>query len=453
MLTPGVAAPLLNEAMCLQLLGRIKEAIPLLRKAADLDSDADGVTVRLGQALIDNNEYQEAEIVVRTALSRMPENGHLLELLGGILKQIGRFDEAVQAIGRAIELQPERVSLALDYVSCKKMSEADRPHLRPAFDQADRTTLKLEERTSLHFAIAKFNDDIEDYATAIHHFDIAHQLAEEVLKSKNRTFNEAQMTARFNSILTTFTRERLNAPSVGQSSSARPLFILGMVRSGTTLVEQIVSRHSKIASGGELPFWPQNWQRVKPHGSRFSEREVSSIGSEYLSLLESIDSTTEIVTDKMPGNYIALGSILATFPCAKIIYCKRRAIDNCVSIYTTPFRSSHEWLHRRENIVAFYRLHDLLMEHWRAVLRPGTMLEVSYEELVMDPEGIARKIIEFIGLDWEDACLTPEANERPVRTPSQWQVRQPVYQSSVDRWRNYEPWLGAFKNLLPEEAN
>ncbi len=453
MLTPGVAAPLLNEAMCLQVLGRSKEAIPLLRKAAALDPDPGGACVRLGQTLIDDNDFLEAENVVRTALSRSPENSFLLELLGGILKQTGRFDEAVQAIARAIQMQPERVSLALDYVSCKKMSEADRPQLRSAFDQANRTTLKVEERTSLHFAIAKFNDDIEDYATAIHHFDIAHQLAEEVLNSKNRSFNESQMTTRFNSIISTFTKERLDATIVGQSARTRPLFILGMVRSGTTLVEQIVSRHSKVASGGELSFWPQNWQRVKPQGTRISEPEVKSLCNEYLALLKSIAPTSDFVTDKMPGNYIALGSINATFPNAKVIYCKRKAIDNCVSIYTTPFRSSHEWLHRRENIVAFYRLHDLLMKHWRAVLRPGTMLEVSYEELVMNPENVTRKIIEFMGLDWEEACLTPEANDRPVRTPSQWQVRQPVYRSSVDRWRNYEPWLGAFKSLLPEETN
>jgi tetratricopeptide (TPR) repeat protein len=447
-MAPGIAAPMLNEAICLRQLGRNSDAIVLLRQAVTIEPRSLPILTNLAQTLIEANNFFEAEQIATGALALDPENGYVLELQGGILKQTGRFEEALHAFARAMRAQPERISLALDYVSTRRMTEADLPILTPMFDSVASARLSHEQRISLHFAIAKLHDDLNDYETAIKNFESAHSLAAAELKSKGRSYNSAEMTSRFQTIVATFSRARLSNPSPASSKSARPLLIVGMVRSGTTLVEQIVTRHSQVAPGGELPFWPQNWQKLKPDGAGFSEADIGALSRAYSSLLVTLDSDASIVTDKMPGNYIALGSIHTVFPRAKVIYCKRNAIDNCVSIYTTPFRSGHDWIHKREDIVSYYRLHEMLMDHWRAVLPQGTMLEVQYEHLVTQPEATAREMIEFIGLDWEESCLTPEDNDRPVRTPSQWQVRQPVYRSSIDRWRNYEPWLGALSSLL-----
>lgn len=414
---PGAVAPLLNEAICLRQLGRDHEAAAILEQAREIE----------------------------------PTSLAVLEHLGGVLKQIGRFDEALNALSQAILAHPKRVSLALDYVTCKRMSVADLPRLAAMFESTNDCKLKSEEAISLHFAIAKYHDDVGEYGVAMRHFDLAHDAAAAELKKRGRSYNEAQMTARFQEIIAAFDRRRLATLSPACSSSHRPLFIFGMVRSGTTLVEQILTRQSQIVSGGELSFWPQNWRRLMPTGSTPVDHEVISLAQNYLAQLSAIDFTSKLVTDKMPGNYIALGSIHTVFPRAKLIYCKRKAIDNCVSIYTTPFRSGHEWIHTRKDIVSFYRLHERLMEHWRHALPPGIMLEVQYEDLVTQPELEARRIIEFLGLEWEAACLSPESNERQVSTPSQWQVRQPVYKSSINRWKNYKPWLGELSELLSPE--
>jgi hypothetical protein len=154
-------------------------------------------------------------------------------------------------------------------------------------------------------------------------------------------------------------------------------------------------------------------------------------------------------TDKMPLNFLTLGCIHTVFPNARIVHCRRNAIDNCLSIYMTQYKGSPEFGHVRENIVFMYKQYERLMDHWRATLPADRFLEVHYEELVADQEGETRKMIAFAGLEWNDACLHHEENENSVRTPSLWQARQPIYKTSVEKWRRYEPWLGAFAELIP----
>ncbi len=480
---PNHPAPLLNQAICLKELGRNAEAIPLLRqavaidpqslpalitlaelltktgagseaaplfeRAAQLDPNPSRGTLLLGQAHIEQNRFAEAERVAREFLAKKPNDGPVLELLGGVLKQLGRFEEALDAFAEAMKAMPDRVSLALDFVSCRKMTLSDRARLAEVFSKVDSPDLTSEQQISLHFAIAKYEDDVGEFAQAIERFDLAHEAARSDLVQKGQSYSDAQMRSRFQSIYSAYSASRLSRSAKSASRSSRPLFIVGMVRSGTTLVEQILTRHPDIASGGELSFWPQQWRSLRPSNNGFQEEDIQRLAADYLSLLNSIDPVAKRVTDKMPGNYIALGAIHAVFPNAKVIYCHREPIDNAVSIYTTPFQSNHNWIHRREDIVSFYRLHEELMDHWRNALPSDVLFEVEYEQLVQRPDIVVPKLIEFTGLDWDQSCLSPQENDRPVRTPSQWQVRQPVYRSSVGRWKNYEPWLGALAQLMP----
>jgi hypothetical protein len=150
----------------------------------------------------------------------------------------------------------------------------------------------------------------------------------------------------------------------------------------------------------------------------------------------------------MPTNYQVLGAILRAFPRATVIHCRRDPVDTCLSVYTTPYRSAPEFGHDREDIVFAYRLYERLMLHWQHEFPDARILNVDYERLVEEPDAVTREMIGFAGLDWSDSCLQPGRLDRAVNTPSAWQVRQPIYKGSVARWRNYEPWLGAFRQLL-----
>jgi hypothetical protein len=174
---------------------------------------------------------------------------------------------------------------------------------------------------------------------------------------------------------------------------------------------------------------------------------------DYLALLRTCSATASCVTDKMPFNFLFLGLIHRLFPGARIIHCRRAPIDTALSIYFTHFSGTHDFAYRRDDIVHYYREYLRLMDHWRAILPPDRLLEVDYEDMVADPEAVSRRMVAFSGLDWDPACLDFHKTDRPILTASAWQARQPVYRNSTARWKHYEPWLGALRQLLPEERS
>jgi hypothetical protein len=222
-----------------------------------------------------------------------------------------------------------------------------------------------------------------------------------------------------------------------------------MPRSGTTLVEQIVSSHPEVGAGGELNFWNERgaaWHRAGPAGSEapFLAQAVA----DYLAVLRAVGPKAARVTDKMPFNFLWAGLIHLAFPRATIIHCRRAAIDTALSIHQTLFHPGLAFPTGGSKLVAYFRSYQRLTDHWRKVLPADRFIEVEYEDLTRDPEPEIRRIIAGCGLPWEDACLRPERNPRAVKTPSKWQTRQPIYRHSVERWRRYEPWLGPLSALL-----
>jgi hypothetical protein len=216
------------------------------------------------------------------------------------------------------------------------------------------------------------------------------------------------------------------------------------------MAEQIISSHPDVTPGGELTFWPDHAPDFGvDRAGRIDPVWMRETQAAYQARLSQISTTARRITDKLPQSFQHVGLLHAAFPRARVIHCRRDPIDTSLSIYFANFASRMDFSFDREWIVDYYQQYARLMEHWLNVVPSGCLLEINYEELVAAPEPVIRRMIEFCGVEWDDACLRPEQNQRVVKTASIWQARQPIYGTSVSRWRRYEPWLGAFNRLLP----
>jgi hypothetical protein len=292
------------------------------------------------------------------------------------------------------------------------------------------------DQAMLHFALGKAYDDLGEAEPAIRHFDHAN-----ALERRKVNFDRVALSEAIDRTIETFTPELMARGAPSPIHDERPALILGMPRSGTTLVEQIVSSHSSVAAGGELNFWTD--QAAKTASFDFASR----LGADYLTLLGRIGPDSARVTDKNPFNFLHLGLIHLALPGARFIHCRRDPIDTCLSIYFTRFATPQAYAYDRSDLVFYYRHYERLMAHWRTLLPADRLLEIDYESLIADRESLTRRMIAFCGLPWDDKCLEPESNPRRVMTASVWQARQPVYPTSVERWRRYEPWLGELQQL------
>jgi hypothetical protein len=295
---------------------------------------------------------------------------------------------------------------------------------------------------TLHFAAGKALDDLQDYAGAIRHFDAANAYRRKL----GRPFDRDELGAIVDTLLRLFTPEYFREFSK-RGTDETPVLIVGLPRSGTTLVERIVSAHPQVAGGGEIVFWFD-------HGFAWLQTardQLSEVGDKlragYLRLLRSISADTLRVTDKNTFNWLWVGLVHLLFPNARIIHCRRDPIDTCLSMYTNALAYNWGFASDRGDLAAYYRLYLRMVAHWRAVLPSDRWLDVDYEAATVAPEPFARQLIAFLCLPWDPSCLRPEQNTDPVKTASQWQARQPIYATSVRRWKNYEPWLGELRDL------
>lgn len=427
-------------------MDRGAEAAPFLRRAHDLDPDSSTGQMNLATAYLEEAKPGAALDPLQRAIELTPGSAEAHERMGATLRQLGRFEEAETYLRKAIELDPDRSQPYFELAYCAKITEHERPLVDQLRGFAKRTDLRVNALANVHYALGKAFDDLEEFESAIREFEEANRMMFEV---RRNSFNPAVQQAIYDRVKNLVDRGFFEKQEGVGSSSELPVFIVGMIRSGTTLTEQILSSHPEIGAGGEQMFWLNDKIGVAHSPNPAASRDrIRTLGNAYLKVMGEIAPGMPRVTDKQPLNYSHLGLIHLALPKARIIHCRRNPVDTCLSIYTTPYHGGLRWGHDKERIVGVYRDYQRLMDLWRRVLPPEVLLEVDYEELVTDREKVARRMIEFVGLDWNEACLSPEENIRAVTTPSQWQVRQPVYTSSVERWRRYEPWLGPFRELL-----
>ncbi len=389
----------------------------------------------LARALLEDNKAIEADTYVQTAMELEPDSALAHSLLGSALQVKGDLEEAERQFRRSIELQPRQGFAYQAFAANRKMTEADRPMVEAMKELTGATDLSPLHQSQLQYGVGKALEDLGEYAGAMHHFDEANRISYEI-KFGTRPYDRKNLES-YERTMQIFTAEFLEHSRDRGSSTDLPIFVVGMIRSGTTLAEQILSSHPQVGAAGEQPFWLENGPAAFGSGAKLDFAMIERLASRYEMTLRGIAPGKAHVVDKMPMNFQMIGLIRLAFPKAKIIHTQRHPVDTCLSIYTTPNRTRLGWAHDKGNIVFAYEQYQRLMEHWRRVLPPETMMEVRYEELVSEPERTTRSMIEFCGLAWNDACLRPELNERSVVTPSVWQVRQPVYKTSVDRWRKY----------------
>jgi tetratricopeptide (TPR) repeat protein len=438
-------------------LGHLDKATGCFRRAAATGGRTSFGRLGSARALLIENRNPEAEQALRETLVADPRNAMAYDLLGNVLSEFGRFDEARACFERAITIAPMLAGSYYDLVRCRPVTSDDDGLLQRMQAALATPGLEAGQRQRLHLAIGKAAEDVGDYGLAMQHFDAA-----DAVRRGSASFDSAAFSIEIDRLIARCTPEWIARARELGSRDATPVLIIGMPRSGTTLVEQIVSMHPEVGAGGELNFW--NERGAAWHGSGAAGNETPSTenpvsevvakefmakaAADYLRVLRTIAPTAARVTDKMPFNFLWAGLIHVVFPRAIIIHCRRAAVDTALSIHQTHFHPTLAFPTGGAELVAYFRSYQRLMDHWRSVLPGNRFIEVDYEDLTRAPEPVIRRIIAACGLAWHDACLRPESNPRAVKTPSKWQARQPIYRSSVERWRRYEPWLGPLRALV-----
>ncbi len=385
---------------------------------------------------------EQAESWARQVIEKNPDKPGGYGLLSLIQQQSGKFDDAAKSLEKVIETDPETANSYFSLVNCRKFTKSD----QSLFDRINamllRPGLALQDRMTLLFARGKALNDLGEYQQGLETFRKANQLAAEFY---NASFDRNLLSTTVDHLIKIFTRDRLE--QAAGLASELPVLVTGMMRSGTTLADRILSAHPQVSAAGELRYWRERIGDVRTF--EIDPSILAQFGHEYLQILSKLGPGAKRVTDKNPANRRYLGHFMLAFPKGRIVHMRRHPVDNCLSLFMTPMGDPSPYMFDLDDLVFAYREFDRLMHHWKAVLPPDRFLEVSYENLVANTETEARRIVEFCGLPWDDACLRPEENRQEIRTASLWQARQPVYISSLDRWRRYEPWLGALRELLP----
>jgi len=424
---------------------RVEESKSYLEIARNMVGDNPLALAQLGQALLQDGDLESAVSTLEESLRLDPEDVEITVDLGHALQQVGQFDRAVNLFHHVLDKSPHHPQALFELSQAQRVDTHSGPELLKAISSSLKSSsLTHVDRKNLHYGAGKVLDDLGQYEEAFHHFREANQLAYEEL-GENK-LNRSNLAAGIDQMIQVFTTEFLAQNHGKVSNSTRPILIVGLVRSGTTLVEQILSRHPNIGAGGEQNFLLQNGGVLHPTlGLDMSKAQSTAEG--YLKLLTSLAPDRDYTTDKMPNNYFMLGTVCCLFSKAQIIHCQRNLADTATSIFTTPFRQSLNFAHRQDDIVFTIHQYSKLMDHWSNVLPANQFHEVQYESLVLDFEPTVRKMINDLEITWDEACLKHNSGGGAVVTPSNWQVRQPIYNRSIRRFENYRKWLPEFKSL------
>jgi len=453
------------------------------KRALALKQDYPEANIGLAKVLQEQRNFTAALEHAEQAKKLTPDNAEIYNLLGGIYSECGFPDKAKLAfaealkldsklvsayLGRghqlmesgdikgakndfkhALNLEPDNLAARLAIAQVDKVKEGDDNMISLVAEAEKVDSLPDAKAIPLHFGLGKSYEDTKQYDLAFKHYHAGCQL-----KRKRIEYSADNNDLITKNIIEFFTKENIDRLRGDACESNLPIFVLGMPRSGTTLTETIIASHPMVYGAGELNDileiasqarginsanensigYPLNLQGITP-------AELKSMAEHYINALQPRAPASPRITDKMPANFNFLGLIHLMLPNAKIVHVKRNPVDTCVSCYTRLFNKSQLQSYDLKEIGRYYRNYATLMEHWRKVLPAGSFYEIQYEDIISDAEGQSRALIEYCGLEWDDACLNFHKTERNIRTASVTQVRQPIYNTSVEKWRHYEKYL------------
>ena len=447
-----------NLGNALNRQGKSDEAIMAYREAIRVKPDYAEAHCNLGNALRDRGELDEAVSACRQAISIKPKYAGAHSNLGNALRDLGRLEEAHNAYKKAINLAPRSPLFYFNLVATKQIAPGD-PELLAMEKLVDSKLVSINDRIYLHFALGKAYGDLKDHERSFQHL-----LEGNALQRRQLSYNDFAERILSERIREAFTPELMRDKRGLGDPSRVPVFIVGMPRSGTTLIEQILASHPKVFGGGErIEFAvaaaslrsPDAAATVFPEVvSGLDSQQLREFGTRYVTAVRRLAPDAERITDKMPANYRLVGLINLALPNARVIHARRDPLDTCLSCFSNLFaRDHHSYSYDLTELGHVYRNYEALMAHWRRLLPPEVLLEVQYEEVVGDLEEQARRIVAHCGLEWDDRCLSFHQTKRPVQTLSAIQVRQPIYRSSIGRWRAYEQQLGPLIEALRADGS
>jgi tetratricopeptide (TPR) repeat protein len=431
-------------------LRRTSEAAESFRRALALRADYPQAHLGLAESLRVQGRPADAEASCRAALALDPDAAEALSFLGELQADRGRFAEAHELFARAIALDPTLVSAFCSLAAHRRMTRAD-----TAWLEGTRTLLAkplpLGHEIHLRYALGKYCDDVGEYDEAFGEYRHANELT----MRHGAGYDRAKLTGRVDRLIERFDAAFIRRCQASASDSERPVLIIGMPRSGTSLTEQILASHPAVFGAGEIRFWDDAFTSLERAGPEADAGSLTvDLAREYLERLSARERDSSPsggavrVVDKMPANFLYAGLIHAALPRARLIHMRRHPLDTCLSIYFQNFYNVSPFANDLQSLAHYYREYVRITDHWRTVLPPSALLEVPYEGLIEDQEHWTRRMLDFLGLPWEPRCLEFHQTDRVVITASKWQVRQRINSASVGRWRHYERHLGPLRSLV-----
>ena len=449
-LNPGDAGLLTSLGHTYESAGRTSSAVDCFRKALGVDPGHIKAYIRLGYAFAILGRLDDALWAFNKAREIDPESDESCYGIATVLEKRGDFDAAFRLLEPFIDRGRADEQLAMVFSLVARHVNQSRQAILLCERVLSNPDRQPEDARPLHYALGRLYDELKEYDKAFAHFEAANALTRLPVSPDRHVDKMAKIMAVCSA---DFMRNTANATN----STEMPIFIVGMPRSGTTLTEQILASHPAVYAGGERQDIGEITASIAmkyglnsdyPEALKLLDaRMLDNMAREYLDKVANEAGDAIRITDKMPHNFMHLGLISMMFPRARIIHCKRNPLDTCLSIYTYNFTTTHAYATNLRELGRHYSMYQSVMHHWKQVLTVP-VLDLQYEETVIDTERVTREMLQFCGLPWDDACLKYYENRRMVNTISYDQVRRPIYTTSLERWRNYSPYLRQLKEEL-----
>jgi len=440
----------LNFANLYKKIGATTQAEALYKKAIELDPNFTEAYYNLASLYSDTAQIDKAITHFKKAISLNSRHAPAYKDLGMVYKQMGKFDLAIQMLESAISFDPTFAEAYRELSSVKKLGKDD-AELTAMLKMLSHERLTDEERMHLSFGLARVYEGLNEYDNAFKHLATAN-----ISRRKLFPYNKKATQTFFSKIKALFSSEFIERRKDFGSADKTPIFILGMPRSGSSLIEQILATHSKVFGAGELNYIEESLNLISSTStdlkypdnlSNIDEHTLLQLAESYLKRVREHSPDAEYVIDKMPQNFIYIGLIKLIFPKAKIIHSTRDEMDTCLSIYKHGFYEGHAYADNLKDLGEYYNLYRDLMNHWNNIF-PESIHEVNYENLVANQEEESRRLLNFCGLSWEEECLSFYKTKRRVHTASSTQVKKAIYKDSVKLWKNFDAHLQPLKQAL-----